>query len=343
MSKTMKALLQLNDGFADKPSPMQLEGLDPYVELAETPVPEPAEGQVLIKVTLASVNPADVMFIKGMYGQRRVKGKPAGFEGVGEVVASGGGAFADSLKGRRVAFIATQSGSWAEYALTDAAVCIPLRDDIRDADGAAMIVNPLTAYAMFGIVRQEGEKAFIMSAAGSQLCKLIARMAADEGFRPIALVRRDDQIELLKSHGAAHVLNVTAPDFAAQLAAVLREEKPRIFLDAVTGPLAGQVFAAMGRGARWIVYGRLEGAETVIPEPGQLIFMDKRIEGFWLTQWKRQASPQENMDAAQAVQARFASGEWKTDVTAVIPLSEAHARLSGELAKPNGKVFLTPG
>lgn len=343
MSKTMKALLQLNDGFADKPSPMQLEGLDPYVELAETPVPEPAEGQVLIKVTLASVNPADVMFIKGMYGQRRVQGRPAGFEGVGEVVASGGGAHADSLKGRRVAFIATQSGSWAEYALTDAAVCIPLRDDIRDADGAAMIVNPLTAYAMFGIVRQEGEKAFIMSAAGSQLCKLIARMAADEGFRPIALVRRDDQIELLKSHGAAHVLNVTAPDFAAQLAAVLREEKPRIFLDAVTGPLAGQVFAAMGRGARWIVYGRLEGAETVIPEPGQLIFMDKRIEGFWLTQWKRQASPQENMDAAQAVQARFASGEWKTDVTAVIPLSEAHARLSGELAKPNGKVFLTPG
>nr|WP_245408363.1 zinc-binding dehydrogenase [Zhengella mangrovi] len=339
----MKALLQTNDGFADRPSPMQLEGLDPYVELAETPVPVPGEGQVLIKVKLASVNPADVMFIKGMYGQRREKGKPAGFEGVGEVVASGGGAYADSLKGKRIAFIATHSGAWADYALADAAVCIPLRDDIRDADGAAMIVNPLTAHAMFDIVKKEGEKAFVMSAAASQLCKLIARMAADEGFRPIALVRRDDQIDLLKSHGAAHVLNVTAPDFARQLAEVLKAEKPRIFLDAVTGKLAGQVFAAMGRGARWIVYGRLDGSDTVIPEPGQLIFMGKRIEGFWLTQWKRQASMEENMAAAAAVQARFASGEWKTDVTAIVPLSEAHARLAGELEKPNGKVFLVPG
>ena len=37
-------------------------------------------------------------------------------------------------------------------------------------------------------MKEEGEKAFIMSAAASQLCKLIARMAADEGYRPIALV-----------------------------------------------------------------------------------------------------------------------------------------------------------
>lgn len=37
------------------------------------------------------------------------------------------------------------SGAWAEYAPSDAINCIPLRDDITDEDGAAQIVNPLTA------------------------------------------------------------------------------------------------------------------------------------------------------------------------------------------------------
>ncbi len=54
-----------------------------------------------------------------------------------------------------------------------------------------MIVNPLTAIAMFDIVKQEGEKAFIMTAGASQLCKLIIGLGCEEGFRPIVTVRRD--------------------------------------------------------------------------------------------------------------------------------------------------------
>ena len=57
-----------------------------------------------------------------------------------------------------------------------------------------MIVNPLTAVAMFGIVREDGEKAFVMTAGASQLSKLIIELAREEGFRPIVTVRRDDQI-----------------------------------------------------------------------------------------------------------------------------------------------------
>ena len=62
-----------------------------------------------------------------------------------------------------------------------------------------MIVNPLTALAMFGIVQEEGEKAFVLTAGASQLSKLMIGAAReDEGFRPIAIVRRDDQIAPLK-------------------------------------------------------------------------------------------------------------------------------------------------
>ena len=41
-------------------------------------------------------------------------------------------------------------------------------------------------------------------------------------------------------------------------------------------------------------------------------------------------------------QKRFSDGRWSTDVTAMVPLSEAMERLPAELAKPNGKVFIAP-
>ncbi|WP_245479980.1 zinc-binding dehydrogenase, partial [Mesorhizobium sp. M7A.T.Ca.US.000.02.1.1] len=228
-----------------------------------------------------------------------------------------------------------------DYAAAEAVACIPLLDTVRDEDGAAMIVNPLTALAMFDIVKQEGEKAFVMTAGASQLCKLIIGLAREAGFRPIVTVRRDDQIALLKALGAAHVLNEKAPDFKAALREVMKAEQPRIFLDAVTGPLASAIFDVMPKRSRWIIYGRLDPEATVIREPGQLIFQHKHIEGFWLSEWMRQFRDRRGPAILEA-QKRFSDGRWSTDVTAVVPLAEAMARVPAELAKPNGKVFIRP-
>lgn len=339
----MNALLLVGDGYDRTPTGSALEAMEPYVVPGRIGVPTPNGRQVLIKVSLASINPSDVMFVKGQYGQPRFKGQPAGFEGVGTVVAAGDDPMAQWFNGKRIAFATgiTNWGSWADYAIAEAAACIPLIDAIRDEDAAAMIVNPLTAVAMFGIVKDEGEKAFVMTAGASQLSKLIMGIAREEGFRPIVTVRRDDQISLLKEAGATHVLNHSAPDFETQLKDVLKEEQPRIFLDAQTGPVAASIFHHMGKRSRWIVYGRLDMAETVIREPGQLIFMHKKIEGFWLTEWMRQ-SKERREAAVMDAQKRFAEGRWSTDVTAVVPLSEAMARVPAELAKPNGKVFIKP-
>ncbi len=338
--ESMLALIQKHEGYAATPSGSTLEAMEPYVELATIAVPQPRSGQVLVKVARGAINPSDVMFVKGLYGQPRRKGMAAGFEGSGTVVATGTGA--EAMVGQRVAFIAAGSGSWAEYALVDAAMAIPLMREVSDEDGAAMIVNPLTALAMFEIVRVEGEKSFVLTAGASQLCKLTIGVARDEGFRPIAIVRRADQIEPLKQLGATHVLDATSPDFAMGVAAVMREEKPRILLDASTGPVASAIFNAMGRRSRWIVYGRLDTTPTVLQEPGQLIFQRKRIEGFWLAEWLRDATPEQKQAAGIEAQKRFADGRWKTDVTAIVPLKEAMRRVPEELARPNGKVFVAP-
>ncbi|MCA0010946.1 zinc-binding dehydrogenase [Mesorhizobium sp. B292B1B] len=339
----MKALLLVGDGYSRTASGSALEAMEPYLVSGSIAVPAPGPTQVLIKVSLASINPSDVAFIKGQYGQPRVKGRPAGFEGVGAVVAGGDEPYPKSLVGKRVAFATGLSnwGSWADYAVAEAAACIPLLDTLRDEDGAAMIVNPLTAIAMFDIVSREGERAFIMTAGASQLCKLIIGLAREEGFRPVVTVRRDEQIALLKEIGAAHVLNEKSPDFEASLREVIKAEQPRIFLDAVTGPLASAIFNAMPKRSRWIIYGRLDPEATVIREPGQLIFQHKHIEGFWLSEWMRQHKDRRGPAILEA-QKRFSDGRWTTDVTAVVPLAEAMARVPAELARPNGKVFIRP-
>lgn len=340
----MRALLLTNDGYAAEHSGTALEAMEPYLAAGRIHVPQPGPSQVLIRVHLAAINPSDVMFVKGLYGQPRHKGRPAGFEGIGEVVAAGGEAAAQALIGQRVAFATGRSdwGAWAEYAVAEARGCIPVIPALRDEDAAAMIVNPLTALALFDIVREEGEKSFVLTAGASQLGKLIIGLARDEGFRAIAIVRRDEQIPLLEQAGAAHVLNGNAPDFAARIAAVCKAEGPRVLLDAVTGPHASTAFHAMGRRSRWVIYGQMETAQTVIQQPGQFIFQDKRVESFWLTEWMRRASAEQRVAAVTQAQRRFADGRWRTDVTAVVPIDQAMERVAQELARPNGKVFIRP-
>jgi NADPH:quinone reductase-like Zn-dependent oxidoreductase len=86
----------------------------------------------------------------------------------------------------------------------------------------------------------------------------------------------------------------------------------------------------------------MDASDTTIPEPGQLIFMRKRIEGFWLTDWRVNGSAEKWKAAVTEAQKRFLDGRWRTDVTAVVPLDEAMRRVPDELAKPNGKVFIAP-
>ncbi len=341
---TMQALVQNESGYAaELPLSSQVESLDPYLTHQTIATPTPDEGQVLIRVTMSPINPSDLAFIIGAYGQPRIAGAPAGFEGVGEVVASGGGPIPDNLVGRRVSFFAGVSGAWAEYAVADARTCIPLRSEIRDEDGAALLVNPFSAWAMFDIVRQSGSGAFVMTAGASQLCKLLTVLADSNEARAISVVRRDEHIQSLTDLGAAHVLNSEADGFAERLAEILKSEKPRVLLDAVSGPLPAAIFQAMGRRSRWVVYGGLDLRPANLPAPGELIFRGKQIEGFWLTSWLAAGDAGRMMQAAEAVQAMFADGTWTTDVAAKVLLAEAHDRVPGLLAGANqGKVMLHP-
>ena len=96
---TTLALSLREGGFASAPTPQTPDSLTPHLELTEVALPAPAPGQVVIEVILSPVNPSDLFFVQGGYGQPRVQGQAAGFEGVGRVIA-GNGPQAEKLIGR---------------------------------------------------------------------------------------------------------------------------------------------------------------------------------------------------------------------------------------------------
>lgn len=341
MSQRMNALITLGDGFSGTSEGPAIESLDPFLQYGQVDVPEPGDGEVLVKVTMASINPSDLHFIKGEYGVPRRAGVPAGFEAVGEVVKAGKGG--EGLLGKRVSCFGSASGVWADYAIAVAATCIPLRDDVRDEDAAALMVNPLTAIGMYKEATSKGSDAFIMTAAASQLCKLIAGLAKEDGKHAISIVRRNEQLEPVKAYGSSHVLNCKSDGFSKEMGSIIKELKPRVLLDAVADQVSSSIFTAMPSHARWIIYGKLSTEMPVLEQAGQFVFMGKRIEGFWLSRWMKEQPVPDQIAAVQRVQELFATGTWKTDVAAVIQLADAHAKLPEALSGENkGKVMLVP-
>jgi len=340
---TMNALILKGHGLSSTREGTAIETLEPYLDYGTLPLPKPGPGEVLVKVRMASVNPSDLYFIKGEYGQPRIKGAAAGFEGVGDVV-DGQGLHARFLKGKRVAFVGgvNGSGAWAEYIVVKAGMCVAVKSGMRDEDAAGHVVNPVTAWTMFDIVKASGSKSFIFTAAFSQLGKLMAGLARDNGYAMIAIIRKQSQAAHLTELGARHVLVQSDPDFASKLAATLKAEKPRVLLDAVANQLSADIFTAMPARARWIIYGKLDTELPTLKEPGQFIFMNKKIEGYWLMNWFRQASLLSKLKTLRAVQNRFISGSWSTEVVATVKLSDAMQDLPDAIKIGDGKVMIVP-
>lgn len=314
----------------------------PALRLTERPVPSPEDGEVIVRIAAAPVNPSDLMFLRGLYGVRKPLPVVPGFEGSGVVVAAGGGLGARALLGRRVACGAGQDGdgTWAEYMRTRASLCFPLLPGVDTEAGASLIVNPLTAYALLDLARSA--RAVVQTAAASSLGRMILRLAARRRLPLVHVVRRAAQVELLRGLGAEHVLDSSEPDFEPRLREICKKLEVDFAFDAVGGETTGQLMRAIRPGGRAIVYGALAEAACQI-HPGDLIFGDKRVEGFWLSSWLRRAPLHEALRAGVTAQ-RALRDDFRTEVRARLPLADAQRGIADYATRmTEGKVLIVPG
>jgi NADPH:quinone reductase len=293
------------------------------IRVGTRPIPSVGTHEVLVKIAAAPINPSDLMFIQGQYGFKKAIPVIPGFEGCGQVVASGRGFVSRFLLGKRVACVAPEKGdgTWAEYMKTSAFSCLPIPDSISDEQGSMMFVNPFTAWALIQKLKAHRAKAFVQTAAGSQLGKMIWRLAEEFGLKSISIVRRKNQALELESLGMKNVLCSSDDDFVPRLKDLSKRLRVSFGLDAVAGDMTSILMSALPRGSRVIVYGGLSMDNPKV-DVSSLIFQNKSLEGFWLSDWFKQQSKLELLKTLTQVKKRIGN-ELKTEIRATYPLDQA--------------------
>ncbi len=285
------------------------------------PVPEPGPGEVLVRMAAAPINPSDLGFLAGSYTVRRPLPVVPGFEGSGTVVAAGRGLLPRLLVGRRVAVAAAQGGTWAAYAVSTALRCIPLGRHVSLEQGAMLIVNPLTALAFLDLARQGRHAAIVSNAAASALGRMIIRLGRTEGVPVISIVRRPEQVAVLRALGAEHVLDSSEDGYAAGLRELAHRLRATLFLDAVGGAQTQTLVDAAPAGSTIVAYAALAGEPSVF-NARTLIGDDKKIVGFYLGHWAAHKGLLRTVRDIVRVQ-RLAGTDLQTTVRRRLPLSAA--------------------
>ena len=242
------------------------------LSLVEVPVTEPAEGEVIVRVEAAPINPSDLGILfagADMTGAtssgspenpvvtaalspgatralaaRVGKSLPAGNEGAGTVVAAGSSPAARALLGRVVAL--APGGMYTQYRRVSAAQCLELPAGVTAEEGASSFVNPLTALGMVETMRKEGHTALVHTAAASNLGQMLNRLCIEEKIPLVNIVRKPEQEQILRALGAEHIVNSSSPSFAQELTQALEATSATLAFDAIGGgELAGQILGGM--------------------------------------------------------------------------------------------------
>jgi len=241
--------------------------------LEESPLPQIEDGQLLVKIEATPINPSD---LAGLLARADVSdasltsssGQPAvqapisegafgglsgrvdqsltfGNEAAGVVVGP-----ADSpLIGRAVAVVGGQM--YTQYRVMSADKVLPLPEGVEPRQAASWFVNPLTALGMVETMRLDQHTAIVHTAAASQLGQMLVKLCIQQSIPLVNIVRRDEQVELLKGLGAKYVLKSSSDSFDQDLAAAIAETNATIAFDATGGgTLAPQILAAMEAGAK---------------------------------------------------------------------------------------------
>lgn len=310
------------------------------LQVRDVPEPTPGRGEVRVRMIASPINPSDLLMVRGQYGRQPSLPATPGFEGVG-IVEAGSGLLARRVLGRRVAVLNSGGGNWKEYVVLPARQAIPVPKELSDEQAATFFVNPATALVLTRYIWQVPAGAWLLqTAAGSTLGRMVIRLGQRFGFRTLNVVRRREQVEELLRLGGTAVIATNEEPLAERATILTGGEGVRYALDAVGGATGSEVVHVLARGGRLIVYGTLAG-EPLSVDPRTLMVGQKRIEGFWLSEWVRAQKLWTMLGLFRQIGTLMKAGVLISDIGKSYALTDIHAAVrQASLPGRQGKVLL---
>lgn len=316
------------------------EGVE-RLRLAEVPDPQPDEGEVLLQVRYAALNPADAFLAQAQYPARPPLPHVLGRDGAGEVLAVGAGV--ERVKpGDTVGILRCEAGverwgTFAEKVVVPAASVAPLPEGWTLEEMAAAPLVYLTAWqalVQWGGLPSPGQVLLVTGASGGVGVASVM-LGRSMGMTVVALSRSAEKSRRLRELGADHVFDPSAPDLKQQVLGALGGRRVDLVVDLVAGPLFNTVLQLLGYGGRISVAGRSGGT---VPEfnTATLFFRRLRIGGVSVGDY----TPEGAQTAWKEIVRRLRELGQRPVIDSVFPFDELKDAFRRLAQGPMGKVLV---
>ena len=301
------------------------------LELVELPLPEPGDGEVLVRVNRAGLNFADTHRRTNSYLAKDELPLVPGSEVAG----------LREDTGERVVALCG-SGGYAEYATAPGALTFPIPDGVDDETALALVLQGLTAWHLYRTCAcmRGGESVVVHSAAGgvgSLAVQLGKPMAAG---RVIATASTQDKRDLALELGADVAVDGAAEGLTERLVEANLGAPVDVVFEMAGGAVFDASLAALAPFGRLVTYG-IASQENNTVRSGDLMRRSRAVVGFW---FKHCLGRPAMIDEALAdLFERVRSGELRVVTGPAYPLADA-ARAQTDLAerRTTGKITLDP-
>ena len=306
----------------------------------QLPVPQPAAGQVRLRVAFVGMNPVDALVRRERLAWMPVRYPfTPGLEHTG-VVDAVGAEVDPAWIGQRV-LSRISFGGYADYSIAPVAGLLRVPEGMSLRDGCVYRGCSYTAWhALHRVGRlARGDRVLVHSAAGA-VGIMALQIAAEAGATAVALCGGAAKIPWVQQFHAGAVIDYLDPDWPKAALAASDGRGFDVILDGNGGAAAEHNYGLVAKLGRIVYLGAMSGSEPAPVPVSRLINGSFSVAGMTL----RQVEVAPDSDVAGQIVAAVVQGRWRLPVSEVVPLEQApdlHRRLEARALR--GRAVISVG